>query len=203
MQSHADKTVTQLYALPRTDRIAEMTDEAFVATVDAYNSLINQYDEAGKDRTLLREELGTLFDQYPRRINGKKDILEARTLILSLRDFIYGRSISRADRGPEEWREFYRSALNRYIDAARSNPPQDTPDYLIMLALHIMQKDITGKDISADSHEFTTLLTTLLDGMEECGENEKRRRLHVWRFAQSILPTPHNARWLHHLHSTI
>ena len=51
-----------------------MTDDDFIANVDAINLLCNLYDDLGLDRTEIRKNMDKLYPQFSRRIYGKGDI---------------------------------------------------------------------------------------------------------------------------------
>ncbi len=51
-----------------------VSDDDFIAGVDAFNLLCNLYNELGLDRSEIRRRMDGIYPEFSRRIRGKKDI---------------------------------------------------------------------------------------------------------------------------------
>ncbi|MCM1141511.1 MAG: hypothetical protein NC453_23315, partial [Muribaculum sp.] len=78
-----------------------MSDEDFIANIDAINLLCNLHDDLKLDRSEIRKKMNCLYPELSHRIYSKKDIQFAVPLIKALNGFIYGRA---DDYGPARWR---------------------------------------------------------------------------------------------------
>ena len=61
-----------------------MTDEEFIANVDAVNELINKLDDQGLGSDELRGRLADIYLEFPLRIYGKSNIQYTIPLLRSL-----------------------------------------------------------------------------------------------------------------------
>lgn len=119
--------IEQLEALVTFKAYKSMTDDDFIANIEAINLLINVHDDLGLDRSDLRRGMGNLYPEFSRRICCKKNIQLALPLIKSLNDFIYGRE---EDRGPERWQNTLTEMCCKVVDAYRKEPLICSHDYL-------------------------------------------------------------------------
>ena len=63
--------VEQLNAMVTFNVDKSMTDDDFIANVDAINLLCNLYDDLNIDRTEVRRNMDKLYPQFSRRVYGK------------------------------------------------------------------------------------------------------------------------------------
>jgi len=107
-----------------------MSDDDFIAKIDAINLLCNLHDDLGINRGPIRRRLNRLYPEFLRRICGKENIQLAMPLVKAFYRYIYDRS---DDLGPEIWRDSFEDMCCKVVDAYRRNPLIDTADYLYAL----------------------------------------------------------------------
>ena len=69
--------VEQLNAMVTFNVDKSMTDDDFIANVDAINLLCNLYDDLNIDRTEVRRNMDKLYPQFSRRVYGKSNIQQS------------------------------------------------------------------------------------------------------------------------------
>lgn len=130
MTAKFKQIIEQLNALITFKTDKSMTDEDFIANIDAVNLLCNLYDDLRLDRSALRRRMSNLYPEFAPRIYGKENIQHAMPLIKALNDFIYGRA---DDFGPERWRDSLTEMCCKVVEAYCQEPLIDSTDYLFAL----------------------------------------------------------------------
>ncbi|MCM1142170.1 MAG: hypothetical protein NC453_26670, partial [Muribaculum sp.] len=76
--------IDELNALVTFKADKSLSDDDFIANVEAVNLLINLHDDLGLDRKGIRRKMANLYPEFSRSIYGKKNIQFAVPLIKTL-----------------------------------------------------------------------------------------------------------------------
>lgn len=155
-----------------------MSDDVFIANIDAINLLCNIYDDLGLDRTGIRKKMDALFPQLSRRIYSKGNIQSAMPLIQALHRYIYGRGVDNADRGPVSRRNSFIEMCCKAVAAYKAKPMMHSSDYLYALGIVSRMKD--DFDYSA-SKEYSASVNDYLKDLDNVSNEEKIRRLKAYQ----------------------
>ncbi len=155
-----------------------MSDDDFIANIDAINLLCNIYDDLGLDRSEIRRDMDKLYPQFFRRVYGKTDIQLAMPLIKALYRYIYGRGADNADRGPVNRRNAFIEMCCKTVVAYKAKPMMHSSDYLY--ALDIVSRMRDDFDCSA-SKEYSASVNAYLKNIDNVSNEEKIRRLKAYQ----------------------
>lgn len=169
-----------------------MSDDEFIANVDDINQLCCIYDELEMDRSAVRERMTGLYPEFARRIGEKGNIQEGVELIKALYRFIYGRSVSRADRGPEEWRNAFVEYCRQCVEQYRLKPLMHSADYLYTLVSGVR---VSRGDYREVRDEYQAMLREYLRDLDSCSEEEKRRRVAACYDVLDLFPVEDFPKW--------
>ncbi len=155
-----------------------MSDDDFIANIDAINLLCNICDDLGLDRTGIRKKMDALFPQFSRRIYSKANIQFAMPLIKALYRYIYGRSVDNADRGPVNRRNAFIEMCRKTVAAYKAKPMMHSSDYLYALGIVSRMRD--DFDYSA-SKEYSASVNAYLKDLDNVSNEEKIQRLKAYQ----------------------
>lgn len=151
-----------------------MSDEDFIANVDAVNFLCDLHDDLRLDRSEIRRNIDKLYPQYSHRVNAKENIQLAMPLIRSLERFIYGRSPVTADLGPAYRRKAFVDMCAKVVAAYRENPLIHSTDYLYALCIVARSRDYVEQ---REYDEINDILASYSMDIDEVSVEERLRRL--------------------------
>jgi len=155
-----------------------MSDDDFIANIDAINLLCNLYDDLGLDRTGIRKKMDALYSQFSRRIYSKENIQFAMPLIKALHRYIYGRGVYNADRGPVNRRNSFFEMCCKTVVSYKAKPMMHSSDYLYVLGIVSRMRD--DFDCSA-SKEYSASVNAYLKDLDNVSNEEKIRRLKAYQ----------------------
>lgn len=173
----------------------KMSDTDFIATVEAANLLCNLYDNLGIDRTEIRSEMDAMYFEFYKRIRAEKDIQQSIPLIKALYDFIYGRKVNHADRGPANRRKALVQYCTKAVEAYRNTPRMHASDYLYAL-LTAARVSNFGYDVAVG--EYKAYLNEFIKNIDVLPVDERVRR--VWAFSElrNHIRVDNYEQWLEH-----
>lgn len=145
MTAKFNQIIEQLNALITFKADKSMSDEDFIANIDAVNLLCNLHDNLRLDRSAIRRRTSGLFPELTRRVYEKGNIQQAMPLIMALNNFIYERS---EDFGPERWRDSLTEMCCKVVESYSQEPLIDSTDYLYTLDI-----------VSKTNNEITALIS--------------------------------------------
>ncbi len=157
-----------------------VSDDDFIAGVDAFNLLCNLYDELRLDRSEIRRRMDGLYPEFSRRIRGRKDIQLSMPLIKALDRYIYGRRVDNADRGPINRRNALVDYCFKAMEAYRKEPMMHSADYLYAL---LTASRIADRNINEANQEYRNMLNAYVADMDDVTVEEQLRRL--WAYDKS------------------
>lgn len=167
-----------------------VSDDDFIAGIEAVNLLCNLCDDLGIDRTGIRRGLDSLYPELLRRISEKDDVQYAVPLIEALYSLIYGRS---DDRGPENWRETFEGMCSRVVDSYRKKPLIDIAGYLFALDTVCRVNGHTGSNEYKE--EYGNYMAAFLGDIENVTLAERIRRVRAYgRYRLQFVPD-NRERW--------
>lgn len=167
-----------------------MTDDDFIANIEAVNLLINLHDDLGLDRKGIRRRMANLYPEFSRRIYGKKNIQLAVPLIKALNEFIYGRE---EDNGPQRWRDTLVEMCCKVVDAYRKEPLISSTDYLF--ALDIVCR-INDDDDNSDLIEYKEIIVCYLEDIDSVSLSEKIRRVGAYERSKHLFVSDNWEKWV-------
>ncbi|MCM1142956.1 MAG: hypothetical protein NC453_30700 [Muribaculum sp.] len=189
MTAKFKQIIEQLRALVIFKADKSMTDDDFIANIEAINLLINLHDDLGLDRKGIRKRMGNLYPEFSRRIYGKKNIQFAMPLIKALNDFIYGRE---EDLGPQRWRDTLVEMCCKVVDAYRKEPLIASTDYLFALDIVCcMNEDDNNPDIK----EYKEIIATYLEDIDSVSLSEKIKRVGAYERAKHLFVSDNWEKW--------
>ena len=181
--------IDQLNALITFKVDRSMSDEEFIANIDAINLLCNLYDDLGLDRLNIRRRMSSLYPEFSRRIYGKKDIQFAIPLIKALNRFIYGRE---EDQGPKRWSDSFVEICCKVVDSYRKNPLIDSTDYLFALDTVSRIKDDADND---DIKEYKRILSGYLEDIDSVPLVERIKRVRAYERSKHLFVSDYWENW--------
>lgn len=183
----------ELADLVRCRAVETMTDDDFIAHVDAISLLSNLYDDLGHDPTELLEGMDSLYPQYSLRIKAKANIQLAMPLIRSLYRFIYGRSISNADPELESHRKSLFEKCDKAVDEYRKCPMMHPADYVYALGIASRFKD---DPTGSASVEYRDLLNAYLLDLDRVTTEEKILRVAAYQDSSVHIHWEDSDKWI-------
>lgn len=181
--------IEQLNALVTFKADKSMSDDDFIANIEAINLLINVHDDLGLDRKGIRRKMVNLYPEFSRRIYEKENIQLAIPLIKALNDFIYGRE---GDRGPELWENHLVEMCCKVVDAYRKEPLINSSDYLF--ALDIVS-NMTDDADNNDLNEYKGIIAGYLEDIDNVSLSEKIKRVEAYERLKLRLVPENWERW--------
>ena len=166
-----------------------MTDDEFIANIEAVNLLINVHDDLSLDRKDLRKRMSNLYPEFSRRIYGKKDIQLAMPLIKALNDFIYGRE---EDFGPERWIHSLVEVCCKVVDSYHKNPMMDSTDYLFALDIASRINDNANNNYI---QEYKEVISGYLEDIDNVSLAEKINRVRAYERAKHLFVSDNWEKW--------
>ncbi|MCM1225177.1 MAG: hypothetical protein NC548_63070 [Lachnospiraceae bacterium] len=151
-----------------------MTDDDFIAGIEAYMLLCSLNDDFNIDCSGLRSRRGRLFAEFIRRINPKSEIQHAISLIRMLHDFIYDRGCNHI---PVSWKDTYSELCSAVVESYRKNPLISVTDYLFALDTTSRKDDDC---VNSDLKEYKTAINALLEDIESVSPAERVRRVKAY-----------------------
>lgn len=193
----------QLKALVTFRNVKAMSDDDFIANIDAVNVLCSLYDDLGIDHRDIRHRMSGLYHELMRRINSKKEIQPAMPLIKALYRFIFDRN---DDFGPAKWRASLNEMCRRVVEEYRESPLIDTNDYLFALDVVccMEENDKCGnsngaepfsKNASSLLQEYQEAVTALLEGIDNAPLSERIRRVRAYERAKLTFTADNWEEW--------
>lgn len=189
MTAKFKQIIDQLNAIVTFKADKSMTDEDFIANIEAVNLLINVYDDLGLNRKGLRRRMCNLYPEFSRRIYGKKNIQLAMPLIKALNDFIYGRE---EDFGPERWRHSLVEMCCKVVEAYRQERLIPSSDYLF--ALDIISREDDGHNDS-NTKEYKEIINSYLEDFDNVSITEKIQRVDAYERAKHLFISDTWEKW--------
>lgn len=168
---------------------SSMTDEDFIANIDAVNLLCNVLDGLDLDTSGIVGQLDCLYPELTRRIFAKEDVQLAMPLIKALHRLIYGRD---NDLGSEQWRSEFAEICCQVVAAYRKNPLIHRTDYLFALDTVI---DMQPKTDNAILSEYKAEISALLADIDEAPLAEKVRRERAYERSALRIASADRERW--------
>lgn len=166
-----------------------MSDDDFIAKIDAINLLCNLHDDLGINRGSVRRRLNRLYPEFLRRIHGKENIQSAMPLIKAFYRYIYDRS---DDRGPETWQDSFDDMCCKVVNAYRRNPLIDTADYLYALDTACRLND---DDDNADIEEYKAAIDAYLEDIDNASLTEKIKKVSAYERSKHLFVSDNWEKW--------
>ncbi len=192
MTAKFKQVIDSLNSLVTFEADKSMSDDDFIANVDAVNLLCNLYDDLGLDRTEIRKNMGKIYPQFSRRIYGKKDIQLAMPLIKALYRYIYGRGVDNADRGPIGWRKTFEEMCGKVVDAYRRTSLIHSADYLYALDMVCRLND---DDDNRNTHEYKETIDYYLADIDNVSTTEKVERVNAYNRSHYLFTSKDWEKW--------
>lgn len=169
-----------------------MTDDDFIANVDAINLLCNLYDDLGLDRTEIRKDMDKLYPQFSHRIYGKGDVQQSLPLIKALYRYIYNRGVDSKDRGPVNRRNTLTEMCCKVVNACNENPIISSYDFLFALSFATRTRDYVGQE---DYQEIKSIVDGYLKDIDSVSIEDKIFRLKAYDDSVSLIGAGDWDRW--------
>jgi len=166
-----------------------VSDDDFIAKIDAINLLCNLHDDLGINRGPIRRRLNRLYPEFLRRICGKENIQLAMPLVKAFYRYINDRS---DDHSPEIWRDSFEDMCCKVVDAYRRNPLIDTADYLYALDTACRLND---DDENADIKEYKAAIYSYLEDIDNASLTEKIRRVSAYERSKHLFVANNWEKW--------
>lgn len=190
MTNKFKEIIRQLDALVTFKADKPMTDDDFIANIEAINLLINLHDDLNLDRTILYRRMSRLFPELIERISVKENIQNALPLIKALNDFIYGRQ---EDRGREIWQNTLKEMCCKVVDAYHKEPVISSTDYLF--ALDIVGRMNDDDDNNSDIKEYKETIASLVEDIDNISVEEKIRRVEAYSRSKHLFVSDNWMKW--------
>lgn len=184
--------IEQLKALITFKVDKSMTDEDFIANVDAINVLCNLYDNLGIDRSEIRKNMDKLYPEFTRRVYGKSNIQQSMSLIKALCRYIYDRGYDKSDRGPVNRQHRLVEMCCKFVASYKENPIAHASDYLWSLDTVLRSQEF----ISPDEYKTCNdIVNSLLQDIDNVTDNEKVRRAYAYQESKSLVRSDNWEKW--------
>lgn len=170
-----------------------MTDDDFIASVDAANLLCNLHDSLGLDRSEIRENMDAFYPEFLRRICGKSDIQQSVPLIKALHRYIYGRKADNADRGPGIRRNSLAEQCLNVVAAYRKIPQIHSVDYLYAM---LTAASITDCGMDEAIAEYRARLDGYVADIDAVTVDEQIRRVWAYTVLRGHMPVANYEKWI-------
>ena len=169
-----------------------MTDDDFIANVDAINLLCNLYDDLNIDRTEVRRNMDKLYPQFSRRVYGKSNIQQSLPLIKALYRYIYNRGVDSKDRGPANRRNTLTEMCCKVVKAYNENPIISSYDFLFALSYATRTRDYIGPE---DYQEIKDIIDSYLKDIDSVSIEDKILRLKVYDDSTCLIGPDNWDKW--------
>ena len=182
----------QLNAMVTFNVDKSMTDDDFIANVDAINLLCNLYDDLNIDRTEVRRNMDKLYPQFSRRVYGKSNIQQSLPLIKALYRYIYNRGVDSKDRGPANRRNTLTEMCCKVVKAYNENPIISSYDFLFALSYATRTRDYIGPE---DYQEIKDIIDSYLKDIDSVSIEDKILRLKVYDDSTCLIGPDNWDKW--------
>jgi hypothetical protein len=182
----------QLNAMVTFNVDKSMTDDDFIANVDAINLLCNLYDDLNIDRTEVRRNMDKLYPQFSRRVYGKSNIQQSLPLIKALYRYIYNRGVDSKDRGPVNRRNTLTEMCCKVVKAYNENPIISSYDFLFALSYATRTRDYIGPE---DYQEIKDIIDSYLKDIDSVSIEDKILRLKVYDDSTCLIGPDNWDKW--------
>lgn len=166
--------IDQLNAIAVFKADKSMTDEDFIAGIEAYMLLCSLNVDLNIDCSGLYGRRGDLFSEFIRRINLHSDIQYAIPLIRVLHDFIYERGCNHI---PVKWESAFSEICSAVVESYRKDPLIPVTDYLFALDTASRKDDDCEND---EIKEYKAAINALLEDVENVSPAERVRQVKAY-----------------------
>lgn len=181
--------IEQLNALITFKVDMSITDDDFIAGIEAYLLLCSLNSDLNIDCSGLRSRRGRIFSEFTRRISSHSEIQFAIPLIRILHHFIYDRG---GDHIPVKWKDTFNEFCFAVVDSYSKNPLISVTDYLFALdTTSRMDDDCDNDDIIV----YKAAINTLLEDIENVSINEKVRRVKAYDLSHYLFIADNWEKW--------
>lgn len=184
--------VEQLNAMVTFNVDKSMTDDDFIANVDAINLLCNLCDDLGLDRTEIRKNMDKIYPQFSRRVYGKGDIQQSLPLIKALYRYIYNRGVDSKDRGPVNRRNTLTEMCCKVVKSYNENPIISSYDLLFALSYATRTRDYVGQE---DYQEIENIIDGYLKDIDSVSIEDKILRLKAYDESTCLIGSVNWEQW--------
>lgn len=192
MTAKFKQIIEQLNALISFKADKTMTDDDFIANVDAINALCNLCDDLNLDRSEIRKNMDKLYPEFARRVYGKSNIQQSMPLIKALYRYIYDRGCDNADRGPVNRRNRLLEMCCKVVASYKDAPATHIADYIWALTNVLRSQE----HISPDQYqECNDIVDGLLEDIDSVPDDEKIRRVSAYQTSRNLVNSDKWERW--------
>lgn len=184
--------IEQLNAMVTFNVDKSMTDDDFIANVDAINLLCNIYDDLNIDRTEVRKNMDRLYPQFSRRVYGKGNIQQSLPLIKALYRYIYNRGVDSKDRGPVNRRNTLTEMCCKVVKVYNKNPIISSYDFLFALGYATRTRDYIGQE---DYQEIKNIIDGYLKDIDSVSIEDKIFRLKAHDESTCLICPDNREKW--------
>ena len=184
--------IEQLNAMVTFNVDKSMTDDDFIANVDAINLLCNLCDDLGLDRTEIRKNMDKIYPQLSRRVYGKGDIQQSLSLIKALYRYIYNRGVDSKDRGPINRRNTLTEMCCKVVKSYNENPIIPSYDFLFAFSYATRTRDYVGQD---DYQEIKNIIDGYLKDIDSVSIEGKILRLKAYDESTCLIGSVNWEQW--------
>ncbi len=184
--------IEQLNAMVTFNVDKSMTDDDFIANVDAINLLCNLCDDLNIDRTEVRKNMDKLYPQFSRRVYGKGDIQQSLSLIKALYRYIYNRGVDSKDRGSANRRNTLTEMCCKVVKAYNENPIISSYDFLFALSYATRTWDYIGPE---DYQEIKDIIDGYLKDIDSVSIEDKILRLKAYDESTCLIGPDNWDKW--------
>lgn len=192
MTSKIKHIIEQLNGVVTFNVAKSMSDEDFIANIDAINLLCNLCDDLNIDRSEIRKKMDKLYPEFSLRVYGKNNIQLSLPLIKSLYRYIYDRGVDAKDRGPANRSNALLEMCCKVVKAYNENPLISSCDYLYALSCVTRTRDYAGQD---DYSEIKNIVDGYLQNIELVSTEEKILRLKAYDDSVNLIGAGDWERW--------
>jgi len=171
---------------------SSMSDDDFIAGIDAANLFCKLHDDFGISRTEIRGKMEQLYPEIVRRVYNKENIQQAIPMIKALYRFIYGRSFDDADRGPDSWRNTLVEMCCKVVKAYREKPLIPSYSYLYALSTVALSCEHVNP---TDSQECEEILDSYLSEIESASFEELIHYVGAYLKCRDLIGSESNEKW--------
>lgn len=190
MNAKFKQIIEQLNSLVKFKADKSMTDDDFIAGIEAYLLLCSLNSDLNIDCPGLRSRRGRIFSEFTRRINFHGEIQFAIPLIKMLHDFIYDRGCNNI---PIKWKGTFSEFCSAVVESYRKNPLISVTDYLFALDTTSRKDDDCDND---DIKEYKEYINTLLEDIENVSPIEKVRRVKAYELSHFLFIADNWEKWV-------
>lgn len=192
MSAKLKHIIEQLNAMVTFNVDKSMTDDDFIANVDAINLLCNIYDDLNIDRTKVRKNMDRLYPQFSRRVYGKSNIQQSLPLIKALYRYIYNRGVDSKDREPIYRRNILTEMCCKVVKAYNENPIIPSYDFLFALSYATRTRNYVGQE---DYQEIRNIIDGYLKDIDSVSIEDKILRLKAYDESTCLIGPDNWEKW--------